>query len=109
MHTIIKENIETIIKICGRYNVVRLYVFGSVLEKTFSYKKSDLDFIVEMEQVSAIEKGEKLIQLWDELENLFQRNVDLLTDQPIRNPYFKAQVERTKQLIYDRSKQEILV
>ena len=55
------------------------------------------------------EKGEHLLDLWDELEELFQRKVDLLTDQPIKNTFLKKNIEKTKLLIYDREREEILV
>jgi uncharacterized protein len=109
MHKIISENFDYILQICEKCNVSRLYLFGSVVTERFSEEHSDLDLLVEMEPMPVIDRGEKLIQLWDELENLFQRKVDLLTDQPIRNQYFKTQVEETKQLIYDRAEQKISV
>jgi predicted nucleotidyltransferase len=107
MHKIISENLDNIVKICEKSNVSRLYVFGSVVTERFSDENSDLDLLVELEPMPGIDRGEKLIQFWDELENLFHRKVDLLTDQPIKNQYFKTQVEKTKQLIYDRAEQKI--
>jgi len=109
MHKIISGNLDSIVQICEKYDVSRLYVFGSVVNERFSDENSDLDILVELEPMPVIDRGEKLIQLWDELEILFNRKVDLLTDQPIRNQYFKAQVEKTKQLIYDRTEQKIPV
>jgi len=109
MHKIISENQEGVVQICDKYNVSRLYVFGSVVNERFSDENSDLDFLVELEPMPVIDRGEKLMQFWDELEILFNRKVDLLTDQPIKNQYFKAQVDKTKQLIYDRTEQKIPV
>jgi uncharacterized protein len=109
MHKIISENLDNIVQICEKYNVTRLYVYGSVVTEKFSDESSDLDLLVELEPMPVIDRGEKLIQFWDELENLFHRKVDLLTDQPIKNQYFKAQVEKTKKLIYDRAEQKISV
>ena len=109
MHKIISDNLDSVVQICEKYNVSRLYVFGSVLTERFSDESSDLDLQVELEPMPVIEKGEKLIQFWNELETLFHRKVDLLTDQPIKNQYFKVQVEKTKKLIYDRAEQKIPV
>ena len=55
-----------------------------------------------------LDRGETLINLWDALEKLFARKVDLLTDQPIKNPYLRANVARTKQLICDRESGKVL-
>jgi hypothetical protein len=109
MHRIINDNLADLVKICEKYDVSRLYIFGSALTEKFSPEQSDLDFLVEMQPLDVFERGEKLIQLWDALENLFQKKIDLITDQPIKNAFFKAEVDRTKQLLYDRTKQEIPV
>ena len=92
--------------LCHRFGVVRLYAFGSVVTDRFDPDKSDLDLLVELEEMPPLDRGETLINLWDALEELFVRKVDLLTDQPIQNPYLRAQVHRTKQLIYDRKSGE---
>jgi len=109
MQGIINDNLAALAKICEIYNVSRLYVFGSVVTERFSPKESDLDFLVEMQPMQVVERGENLIRLWDALENLFQKKVDLITDQAIKNPFFKAELDKTKLLIYDRTKQEIPV
>jgi predicted nucleotidyltransferase len=74
-----------------------------VLTERFDENRSDLDFLVELAPMPPIEKGETLMSLWDALEELFGRKVDLLTDQPIKNPYLKRSIYQTKQLIYDGS------
>jgi len=106
---IIKENIRSLTSLCKKYGVERLYVFGSVARGEFDPEKSDIDLIVELEKLPPLKKGEQLLSLWSELENLFQRKVDLLTDKPIVNPYFRKSVEQTKRLIYDRRSEEIFV
>jgi predicted nucleotidyltransferase len=35
--------------------------------------------------------------------------VDLLTPQSLRNPYLRDEIERTKQLIYDGAREQVLV
>ena len=62
-----------------------------------------------MAQMDAEEAGRMLINVWNGLEKIFQRPVDLLTENSLRNPYLRAEVERTKQLIYDGSKRQVLV
>ncbi|MFT6480673.1 MAG: putative nucleotidyltransferase [Spirosomataceae bacterium] len=67
-----------------------------------------IDLYVELEEMPPLQRGENLISLWEELENLFERKVDLLTDQPIRNTYLKSSIDSTKQLIYDGIGEEVL-
>jgi len=86
-----------------------MYAFGSSITPRFDVEKSDVDIIVELNENDPIEKGEKLLSLWDKLEDFFKRKVDLLTDQPIKNPYLKSSIERSKILIYDGEGEKILV
>jgi hypothetical protein len=50
-----------------------------------------------------------LINVWNGLKAIFQRPVDLLTPQSLRNPYLRDEIERTKQLIYDGAREHVLV
>ena len=94
--------------LCQQFGVVRLYAFGSVVTDRFDPEKSDLDLLVELEGMPPLVRGEKLIGLWDALEDLLGRRVDLLTDQPIKNTYLRPNVHSTKQLIYDRKSRKVL-
>ncbi len=101
MHFIIRNNINKLSEICRSFNVKRLYIFGSINTDTFDEQKSDIDLIVELNQMDPIEKGELLIKLWDRLEELFERKVDLLSNTKVRNPYLQKGIDATKQLIYE--------
>ena len=106
---VLKDNIPSLVETCERHRVSKLFVFGSVITEKFDPENSDIDLIVELEPMPPEEKGEHLIDLWDELEEIFQRRVDLWTDQPIKNPFLKENIERTKLLIYDREREEVLI
>ncbi len=106
---IIENHFDQLVALCKKYKVERVYAFGSVVSGSFKPTSSDIDLIVELAPMPPLEKGEKLLSLWDELEKLYNREVDLLTDKPIRNPYLKKAIEETKQLIYDRESEEISV
>jgi predicted nucleotidyltransferase len=109
MHSLLENNKAGIIALCEKYNVNKLFAFGSIVTGKFSTNNSDIDFYVELMPMVAFDRGQALIELWDHLEGLFDRKIDLVTDQPIRNHYFLAELEKTKQLIYDREKQEIFI
>lgn len=106
---IIRQHFNELTDLCERFGVEKLYAFGSVLTDRFDKKTSDLDLMVFMQPMPPIERGENLMALWDALEKLFGRKVDLLTDQPIKNPYLRKSVESTKQLIYDRASEKVPV
>jgi len=91
------------ILLCKSHNVKYLYAFGSSTNERFDIKSSDIDLLVEIDSSDPLDRGEKLISLWDLFENFFNRKVDLLTESSIRNPYLKKSIESTKVLIYDGS------
>ena len=43
------------------------------------------------------------------LEESFQPLAEALQESSLRNPYLRAEIERTKKLIYDGSKRQVLV
>ena len=96
-------------ELCHQCGVKCLFAFGSVVSNQFDPEKSDLDFLVEMEEMPPLERGENLIGLWEALEALFARKVDLITNQPIKNPYLRDSIERSKLLIYDRESEKVFV
>ncbi|OFY61988.1 MAG: nucleotidyltransferase [Bacteroidetes bacterium RBG_13_42_15] len=96
---IIDKNIEIIKDLCKKHKVKRLFVFGSVL--TGRYKKnSDIDLLVDFRDVDLYEYAENYFNLKKALENLLKRDVDLLEDKAIKNPYLRQSIDSTKQLIY---------
>ncbi len=97
----IKKN--DLIQLCRKHKVEKLYVFGSITKGTFKPDTSDIDFLIEIENIPPVEKGELLLKLWNELEKLFSRNVDLISMKKIKNPYLKKSIQRSQILIYDRA------
>lgn len=95
--------------LCQKHGVKYLYAFGSSVTDRFDFEKSDFDLLVEIDDKDPIERGEKLISLWDNLESFFHRKVDLLTESSIRNPYLRKSIDATKILIYDRTGKKVLV
>jgi uncharacterized protein len=106
---IIGARYAQLIQLCEQYRVEKLYVFGSVITERFNPLTSDIDLIAEFQPMPPLERGNAILKMWDDLELLLERKVDLLTDQPIKNIIFKRVVERTKQLIYDRKSAKIPV
>jgi predicted nucleotidyltransferase len=95
--------------LCQTHKVKYLYAFGSSTTAKFDPEKSDIDLLVEIDDPDPLERGEKLISLWDTFESFFQRKVDLLTDSSIKNPYLRKSIDSTKILIYDGKRSQIFV
>jgi len=85
--------------VCERRHVRNLYIFGSVLTEQFN-SESDIDFLVELEDTEPEDYADNYFDLCDDLESLLGRKVDVVTLKSVRNPYFKASVFKSRQLVY---------
>jgi hypothetical protein len=107
MVRLVERNREAIVGLCRRFRVRRLYVFGSAVTERFDPVASDLDFLVTMEdRQPTAGYAERVLDFADALERLFGRHVDLVTEESVRNPYFRREVEAKRQLVYEGSQQE---
>lgn len=86
-------------EICIKYQVARLYAFGSVVTGEAG-PGSDLDFIVQFATDSIDGAFMRYMSLKEDLEALFGCPVDLLTLKPFRNRVFQAAVDIQKTLVY---------
>ena len=99
----IEKNKTKLISLCNKYKVNRMFIFGSAVKGNFNSTSSDIDLIVEIEDMPPAEKGELLMRLWTDLENLFSRKIDMLTTSNVKNPFLRREIENSKFLIYDRA------
>jgi uncharacterized protein len=106
---LIEKNRAALADLCRRYGVDRLYLFGSAAADRLQ-PGSDLDFLVEMADRQATGAyARRYLDFAAELERLFARRVDLVTEQAIRNPYLRREIEATRKLIYGPSREEAAV
>jgi predicted nucleotidyltransferase len=96
---LIEKNIDLIRDLCAKHKVGKLFAFGSILTNRFR-EDSDVDFIVDFSGVDLYDYADNYFDLKYSLESLFSREVDLLEDKAIKNPYFRQSMDSTKQLIY---------
>ena len=96
---LIEKNRKLINDICSRYKVAKLFVFGSVLTSRFN-EESDVDFVVDFENVTLPEYADNYFDLKYELEKILNRKVDLLEEKAIRNPYLRNSIDSSKILVY---------
>jgi len=100
MNTIIENNKAQIHQLCLENKVDKLYVFGSVLTDRFN-AKSDLDFIVAFDKkIDLLDYADNYFNFQFSLEDLFKREIDLVTENSLHNPYFIKELDKTKKLIY---------
>ena len=97
----VANRLDELRDICRRHQIKRLEVFGSAAVGDFNPETSDIDFLVDF--------GDAPIKPWfgnhtdlkNDLESLFDRKVDLVSDKAIRNPYFRKSVDATREAIYE--------
>ncbi len=101
MHTEIDKHREALTALCHRYGVVRLEVFGSAARSAdFDPTRSDADFLVAFEKVSGLSALDQFLGFSEALQRLLGRSVDLVEASAVRNPYVRATINRSKELIY---------
>lgn len=105
---LINKDRQGFLDLCKRCQVAYIYAFGSSIRSDFR-PDSDVDVLVDVTPKDDLEAGRALGDVWNGLEAFFNRPVDLLTEDSLRNPYLRKEIERTKKLIYDGSTQQILV
>ena len=92
---------QQIRNLCQRHHVKRLDVFGSAVNGDFRPDESDIDFLVQFDDSPEAQRFETRFQLTEELKTLFGRSVDLVDDSAIQNPYFRDEVDQTREPIYE--------
>ena len=100
MNSIITEKIPQVVMLCKKYHVATMHVFGSANTDTFN-ENSDIDFLISfLSDVRLEEYADNFFDLMFELDELFGRKVDLVSEKTLSNPYLISSIEQTKQLIY---------
>jgi predicted nucleotidyltransferase len=96
----IEEQRAAIEDLCRRFRVHRLELFGSAAVGVFNPQSSDLDFLVEFDELQANEYADAYFGLLEALTNLFRRHVDLVVAQSVKNPYLREGIQRSRKLLY---------
>lgn len=97
----IEIHLSHILELCRKYKVKTLYAFGSVLTPKFNVN-SDIDLLVRFnkDEIPLSDYADNFFDFQFALEDIFGRKVDLVCEDAIKNPYFRQEVDATKQYIY---------
>jgi hypothetical protein len=93
---LVEEKREELARLCVRFDVRRLELFGSATTGAFDPERSDLDFLVTFEDLPEGTYADHYFGLLEALEDLFDRHVDLVMPSAIENPYFRAEIEASR-------------
>jgi hypothetical protein len=94
-----EKNIEQIKQLCKEFSVKSFSVFGSVLTDNFS-SDSDIDFVVDFDENDPIKYTDLYFQLKDKLEQILNRQIDLIEERGIKNSFFRKSIDESKVVIY---------
>lgn len=95
------KEINQIKEVCRELNIDKLFVFGSVLSENFN-KNSDIDLLISFADNISIEDYTKnYFLLHYRLRAMLKREVDIITENSLSNPFFIANIESNKMLIYE--------
>ncbi|MFA5905529.1 MAG: nucleotidyltransferase domain-containing protein [Desulfobacula sp.] len=101
IQTIIKTRLTELKNICSDLKVKKLYIFGSCVSNEFM-KDSDIDILITFsEQLSIEEYTQNYFTLHYKLRELFNREIDIVTEPTLSNPYLIESIDQTKELIYE--------
>lgn len=103
----LKKHKKSITRLCKKYFVQKMYVFGSYAKETM-HAGSDVDMLVYFKKdLPLIDYADNFFDLKYELEEVLGKTVDLVSGKPMSNPYFIDDINKTKLLIYDAENQKI--
>ncbi len=91
---------EELVALCLKHRVRRLDVFGSATRDDFDDQSSDIDLLVEFEEMSFSDRGDAYLGLLVEAETLLGCPIDLVELGAVRNPYLRQGIEASRQLLY---------
>jgi len=100
MIPLLETNRRAIADACARHHVARLHAFGSAGRDDYRSGSSDVDLLVEFEDMHPHELVDAYFGLLDDLRELLSSPVDLVMLDAIENPYIAAAIDREKRLLY---------
>ena len=89
---------SNMVKLCKKYSIIELSIFGSSIRDDFS-KDSDVDILVSFDRKSQISLFD-IIELENEFSQLLNRDVDIVEKESLKNPIRKEKILSTREIIY---------
>ena len=89
---------QKVAELCRRYGVAELALFGSVLRDDFR-SDSDVDVLVSFGP-EAHPSLLELVELREDLKDLFGREIDLVERAGLRNPFRRRAILSTAESVY---------
>lgn len=102
MVDVVKNNLNGLTEMCRKHRVKSLVLIGSAARKADFTGASDIDFLYEFDpQVPVENYADNYFNLLNGLTALFQRPVDLVPAEGLRNRYFLQSIAQDKVILYE--------
>ena len=75
-------------------------MFGSATTDNFDEVSSDVDLLVEFDDMPPADRADVYLGLLTAVEALLDRHVDLVEAGAGRNRYLRQEIEKTRELVY---------
>ncbi len=99
MHPLVEQKLSELQHILRAHKVTKAYIFGSAAKGNIT-EKSDVDVLVNFEEnIDPVTYSDNYFALLFSLKDLFQREVDLVNEKSLRNPYLISSINKSKQLV----------
>jgi predicted nucleotidyltransferase len=91
-------NYDDIVRLCKKYSINELSLFGSSIREDFTIN-SDVDILVSFDGNSKITLFD-IMELEKEFSELVNREVDIVEKESLKNPIRKNRILSTREIIY---------
>lgn len=96
MESLISNHLPEIKNLFKKYDVQEAYLFGSAAKNNLR-EDSDIDFLIKFSNRSDFESyGNNYFNLLYALQDLLKRDVDLLAEETLSNPYLIESINQSK-------------
>ena len=100
MTRVLEGHRPELVELCRKYRVRRLDVFGSAARGDFNEHSSDVDLLVEFDDMPHADRADAYLGFLMAAEALLRRRVDLVELGAVRNPYLRRGIEESRELVY---------
>ena len=100
MTRVLEGHRPELVELCRKYRVRRLDVFGSAARGDFNEHSSDVDLLVEFDDMPHADRADAYLGFLMAVEALLRRRVDLVELCAVRNPYLRRGIEESREVVY---------
>ncbi len=96
MESLISTHLSEIKSLFRKYDVKEAYLFGSAAKSNLK-ENSDIDFLINFSNKTDFESyGNNYFDLLYALQDLLKRDVDLIAEETLTNPYLIESINQSK-------------